>query len=293
MHSAFWPICMALTERLRRTVGGGWIFALVWLCCGPARADLWQQVTASHSLRCGVYADVPPFASPDPVTRRMAGMDVDLCGAVADSLGVRLQLVPLSVESRIPELQMGRVDILIANLAYSRSRAQQITFSDAYYVAHEQLIVHRADAALTLADIRGQRISATRGSTSEESVRINQARPVSYQDTGAAYLALAQHKVRGFVTNGMTARQLVAKVAADGVSLAIMEQPMAGEPVAIGMRRGEAGLRNRVNQALETLDRQGRIEAIWNRWLGPETIYKMPRHDHVTPIEDLHFTALP
>ena len=98
----------------------------------------------------------------------MAGMDVDLCGAVADSLGVRLQLVPLSVESRIPELQMGRVDILIANLAYSRSRAQQITFSDAYYVAHEQLIVHRADAALTLADIRGQRISATRGSTSEE-----------------------------------------------------------------------------------------------------------------------------
>ena len=39
-------------------------------------------------LRCGTFADVPPFAAPDPKTREMVGFDVDLCGAIAKSLGV-------------------------------------------------------------------------------------------------------------------------------------------------------------------------------------------------------------
>ncbi|MHC1481256.1 transporter substrate-binding domain-containing protein [Frateuria aurantia] len=284
---------MAIIESRRGRALCGWSFALAWLSGVTVQADSWQQLHMSHMLRCGVYADVAPFASPDPVSRKMAGMDVDLCAAVADALKLRLQLVPLSVESRIPELQMGRVDILVANLAYSRSRAQQISFSDAYYVAHEELIVHRADAGLTLAELRGQRISATRGSTSEESVRINHARPISYQDTGAAYLALAQFKVKGFVTNSMTAHRLVAQVAKDGVALSILRQPMADEPVAIGMRRGEPALQAAVNGALLSLEQQGRLNAIWNRWLGPGTIYNMQRHDRVTAIDALRFTPLP
>ena len=63
------------------------------------------------------------------MSRNLVGMDVDLCSAVAAQLGVSLQLVPLSIESRIPELQMGRIDILIANLAYTRTRAAQIDYS--------------------------------------------------------------------------------------------------------------------------------------------------------------------
>lgn len=74
---------------------------------------------------------------------------------------------------------------------------------------------------------------------------------------------------------------------------AILGQPMADEPVAIGMRRGEEALRRHVDQALLALDRQGRIDAIWNHWLGPGTVYDMSRDDWVMPIEALRFTALP
>lgn len=260
---------------------------------GGAHADILKDVLAEKRLRCGVYADVPPFSSPDPVSRKMVGMDVDLCSAVAAQLGVLVQLVPLSVESRIPELQMGRVDVLIANLAYTASRAAQIDFSYAYYVAREELVVHADDSARTPADFRGQRMSATKGSTSERSIRVNGGVAVTYQDTGAAYLALQQHKVQGFVTNSMTAHKLVLQVAAAGVHLSLLKQPMALEPVAIGMRKGESALVAKVNEVLKRLDQQGQIDHIWNHWLGPGTLYDMPRNNRVTEITKLDFQPLP
>ncbi|MEE7547946.1 transporter substrate-binding domain-containing protein [Xanthomonas sp. Kuri4-1] len=269
------------------------ICLIVALCPAAALADQLQQVISRGSLRCGVYADVPPFAAPDPVSRQMVGMDVDLCAALAGQLQLKLELVPLSVESRIPELQMGRVDILVANLAYSRRRAAQILFSDAYYVAREILVVHAADAGLPLSAFRGQRLSATKGSTSAQSILVNHARAVTYQDTGAAYLAMQQHKVRGFVTNGMTARKLVQQVAADGVALGMVAEPMALEPIGVGLRKGERALAARINQALHRLDAEGRIDAIWTHWLGPDTVYRMSRQERVTPIDQLDFEPLP
>lgn len=268
-------------------------FAIGLNCSGHAQAGVLEHVLAAKRLRCGVYADVPPFASPDPATRSLVGLDVDLCAAVAAQLGVPMQLVPLSIESRIPELQMGRVDILIANLAYTRSRAAQIDFSYSYYVAREEVVVHTEDSALTPADFRGQRMSAAKGSTSEQSIRVNGSVPVTYQDSGTAYLALQQHKVRGFVTNSMTAHKVISQVAATGVHLSLLQQPLALEPVAIGMRKGEFALVTKVNDILERMDHQGQIDQIWNRWLGPATVYNMPRTDRVTEITKLHFRPLP
>ena len=260
---------------------------------GRARAGLLEDVLDAKLLRCGVYADIPPFSAPDPVSRTLAGMDVDLCTAVAARLGVSVQLVPLSVESRIPELQMGRIDILIANLAYTRSRAQQIDYSYSYYVAREELVVHSADAGRQPADFRGQRLSAAKGSTSEQSIRVNGAVAVTYQDTGAAYLALQQHKVRGLVTNSMTAHKLVSQVAAAGIHLALLQQPMALEPVAIGLRKGEPALLAKVNGVLQRMEQQGEIDAIWNHWLGPGTAYDIPRGSTVIDIGRLDFQVLP
>ena len=260
---------------------------------GNAHADILENVLAEKRLRCGVYADVPPFSSPDPVSREMVGMDVDLCSAVAAQLNVPVELVPLSVESRIPELQMGRVDILIANLAYTRSRAAQIDFSYSYYVAREELVVRSEDSARSPADFRGRRISGTRGSTSEQSIRANGGVAVTYQDTGAAFLALQQHKVQGFVTNSMTAHRLILQVAAAGVHLSLLQQPMALEPVAIGIRKGEAAMAAKVDEVLQRLDQQGQIDTIWNRWLGPGTPYNMPRKSRVTAIGKLDFQPLP
>src|SRR4249920_4185595 len=119
--------------------------AVLSLCLGgtglAARADQLQDIQQRKELRCGTFADVPPFAAPDPKTREMVGFDVDLCTAIAKRMGVAAKVTPLSVEARVPEVKMGRVDITVANLAYTLGRAEQIQFSDPYYLAKEMLAV--------------------------------------------------------------------------------------------------------------------------------------------------------
>ncbi len=79
-----------------------------------ASADLLSDITARGDLKCAVYSDVPPFSSPDAKTRQLVGMDVDLCTALAQKMGLKLTLVPTSVEARIAVIATGRADVLIA-----------------------------------------------------------------------------------------------------------------------------------------------------------------------------------
>ena len=257
-----------------------------------ASADLLSDITARGDLKCAVYSDVPPFSSPDVKTRQLVGMDVDLCTALAEKMGLKLTLVPTSVEARIAVIATGRADVLIANLAYTKTRGNQIQFSDPYYVAKEMLLVKKENADKTVADFKGKRISATKGTTSEQSIHIKGGKAVTFQDAASAFLALEQNKVVSFVTNTMTGIKMISQAKKDGVELAMIKEPMALEPIGVGMKRDEPALLNAVNTSLKTMDSDGTIDKIWDSWIGPNTEYKMVREERVQPLSNLKFEPL-
>jgi len=269
-------------------LGGG----LAGLSLG-AQADQWQDIQQRKELRCGTFADVPPFAAPDPKTREMVGFDVDLCNALAKRLGVAAKITPLSVEARVPEVKMGRVDITVANLAYTLGRAEQIQFSDPYYLAKEMLAVKASDTGTSKADYKGKRLASTKGSTSELSIKMNGSEPVTFQDTGSAYMAVQQNKALGMVANTMTITKLVNQSKTGGVELKMIAEPMAFQPIGVGMKKDEPALLGKINAALLELDKAGEINQIWAKWLGPTTEFKMVREDKVVPLSELKFTPLP
>jgi polar amino acid transport system substrate-binding protein len=267
------------------------------LCLGlasaAAQADQLSDIQQRKELRCGTFADVPPFAAPDPKTREMVGFDVDLCQAIAKRLGVAAKITPLSVEARVPEVKMGRVDITVANLAYTLGRAEQIQFSDPYYLAKEMLAVKASDPSNSKADYKGKRLASTKGSTSELSIKMNGSEPVTFQDTGSAYMAVQQNKALGMVANTMTITKLVNQSKTGGVELKMIPEPMAFQPIGVGMKKDEPALLAKINETLLAMDKAGEINQIWAKWLGPTTEFKMVREDKVVPLAELKFTPLP
>lgn len=252
----------------------------------PASADQLDTILNNKVLRCATFADVVPFAAPDPKTREMAGFDVDLCNAIARELGVKAEIKPVSVEARVPEVKLGRVDITVANLAYTQSRAEQIQFSDPYYLAKEMLIVPVDDAGQKKADYEGQRVASTKGSTSEMSIKLNKSEPLTFQDTASAYLAVQQGKARGMVANTMTTTKFVNESKTKGKPMRMIEEPMLYQPIGIGMAKDNPKLTAKVNEVLRKLDADGEINKIWDKWLGPNTEYKMARTDKVVPLSN-------
>src|SRR6478735_2412978 len=258
-----------------------------------AHADQLQDIQQRKELRCGTFADVPPFAAPDPKTREMVGFDVDLCNAIAKRLGVAAKVTPLSVEARVPEVKMGRVDITVANLAYTLGRAEQIQFSDPYYLAKEMLAVKASDPGTSKADFKGKRLASTKGSTSEMSIKMNESDPLTFVDTGSAYMAVQQNKAVGMVANTMTITKLVNESKTKGVELRMIEEPMVFQPIGIGMKKEEPALLAKVNETLRAMDADGEINAAWNKWLGPDTEFKLTRTDKVVPLAELKFEPIP
>ncbi|MDH6258942.1 ABC transporter substrate-binding protein [Bradyrhizobium sp. BR13661] len=241
-----------------------------------AKADELADVKARGKLVCGTLGTAEPFSFQDPKTREIVGYDVDMCRKVAESLGVTLELKPMAVEARIPELTQGRVDVLAANLGWTKERAQQIDYSYSYFVSQQKMLVSADSGIATLEQLSGKRVSALKGSSSEQGVRrvIPTAEIVTFQDSASAFLAVVQGKVDGLCASELILVKL-RKQAPASSPMSIVEKSVFVEPWGLGIRKGETAFKDQVNKVLTELDASGEAGKIFAKWFGPDTAYGM------------------
>jgi polar amino acid transport system substrate-binding protein len=249
---------------------------------GVAKADQLADIKTRGTLVCGIVSNAAPFGFQDPKTREIVGYDVDFCEGVAMELGVKPELKAISLEARIPELTQGRVDILTATLTYNPQRAQQIAFSDTYFVSNE-VIATSAGSAKTLNDLAGKRISTVKGSSDIADVQsaLPTAQVVAYDDAPSAFMALAQKKVDGYAMSETIMHRFIDRLGANANTITILSPPVAREYWGLGMKKDEPKLAEAVNNALLKMEASGKTQQIFDKWLGAQSPYKMKR-DFVT-----------
>lgn len=248
-----------------------------------AHADRLADIKARGTLICATLTSSEPVGFVDPQTRQVVGYDIDMCAAVAKELGVKLEHKGVSVEARVPELTLGRVDLVVAALGYTKERAQQIDFTSIHYQVPIKLIVH-SDAGYTkIEQMAEKRISANKGSTPELYARrmFPKATVLTFQDSPAAFLALAQNKVQALAIAQASGMRFVNE--SDG-KYRYLDGALAWEPTGMGVKKGEPALLATVNGALEKLEKSGQNDAIWNKWFGPDTKFKILREKKLTPV---------
>jgi polar amino acid transport system substrate-binding protein len=125
------------------------------------------------------------------------------------------------------------------------------------------------------------------------SIKLNKSEPLTFQDTASAYLAVQQGKARGMVANTMTTTKFVNESKTKGKPMRMIEEPMLYQPIGVGMAKDNPALTAKINEVLRTLDASGEINKIWDKWLGPNTEYKMTRTDKVVPLSELKFDPIP
>lgn len=243
---------------------------------GAAFADQLDDIKARGTLVCGTLGTAEPFSFADPKTREIVGYDIDLCKAIANDIGVKLQVKPVSVEARIPELVQGRVDIVAGNLGYTTDRAKQIEFTTAYFVSLQKMLIKDSSTFKTLDDLAKSRISAPKGSTSERYIRetLPNASLLTFQDPPSAFLALAQSKVDSMILSEINAQKFISQT---GEKFRFIDQPVAKEFWGLGVQKGQPALLKQVNTTLARLEESGEGEKIFDKWLGETTAYKLKK----------------
>lgn len=258
------------------------IFAVVGLlACTTAMADALDDAKARGTLRCATLTDSVPLGYQDPTTREIVGLDVDVCKALAQHLGLKPELQGISVSSRIPALVSGRADVVAAALGYTKERAEQINFSAAYYQVPIKILV-KDPAIKTFDDLKGKRVSAIKSSTPELYARqqLPESSVVAFEDAPSAFLALQQGKTQGMAMTEPAAIRFHARAQ----NMHFLDQALHFEPNCLGIKKGEEALTQALDGALQTMESSGELQALWDKWYGPSTEFQLVREKKLTPL---------
>jgi polar amino acid transport system substrate-binding protein len=265
----------------------GAIAAGVLLTQVPAQADQLGDIKSRGKLVCGVLDIFEPFGYTDQATRAVSGYDVDVCNALAKRLNVKPEIKPVSIEARIPELQQGHMDILAAGLAYTAQRAEQINYSQAYYVSENVLAVKANKPYASTPDLAGKRVSYVKGSISENYLKATMptSPQVGFEDVPTAFTALVQGKVEAISTSEEVLRKFFNKLGDGGAQYKVLHPAIGREVWGLGVRKGEDGFLKNVNDSLQAMEASGEMQAIFDKWLGAKTLYQMQRPFKVEAIK--------
>ncbi|MDB2182970.1 ABC transporter substrate-binding protein [Citrobacter farmeri] len=241
------------------------------------QADQLADIKAAGVVKVATFDANPPFGSVDPKTHQIVGYDVDFAQALAKSLGVKLELVATNPANRIPLLQSGKADLIVADITITPERAQVIDFSVPYFVTGQQFLVP-VSSPDKLDEYSRARIGAVKGTTGEQALhqRFPQSRVLAYDDIPLAFTALRNGNVQA-ITQDSTILAGLLGGAPDKAQFKILPDLLSKEEIGVGVKKGETALLKAVNDELLRLESSGQASTIYDVWFGPETKNPQPR----------------
>ena len=243
------------------------------LTMGMAHADQLADIKKKGQIVFGVLGTDEPNSFIDPKTRQLVGYEIDVATAVAKKIGVKPVFKQLAVSARIPELQQGHVDILAATLTHNKEREAQVDFALTHFVTGSKVMVRKNSGITALPQLAGKKVVTVRGGTQETNMKkaVPTASIVTFENTQQAFQALRQGKGAAYVNDESSLLADYGKLGPAAKDFVILPQSIGVEPIALGLRKGEAGLKTVVDQALRELEANGSAEDLFKKWYGPGT----------------------
>lgn len=241
--------------------------------------DTLADVKKKGVLVAGVKDSTEPFGFIDEKTREIMGYDIDFCRYIANKLGVKLELKPVTSATRMPQLKEGNIDMIAATMTKTAERAKEIDFSHTYFFTGQKFIVKKG-AVKELKALEGKKIGTAKGSTSEKNAAkaLPTATILSFDDYPQAFLALQQGKVAAVTTDEAILAGILGKAsAADQKKFEIAPFQISDEPYGLGMRKDDKNFVDFVNATIVEMEKNGEAKKIFEKWFGPKSKAPMKR----------------
>ena len=222
------------------------------------------STVVAGKLTMATNATFPPYEMTTD-SGEIEGIDVDTAKAIAEKLGLELQIDDMDFDAALLSVQQGKADIVMAGVTVTDERKAVMDFSDSYATGIQSIIVPSDSDIASPDDLAGKKIGTQRGTTGyiycsddfgEDSV-------VAYDNGLTAVQALNNGQVDAVVIDNAPATEYVAA----NPGLKVLDTSYAEEDYAIGMAKGSA-LEDAVNKALEELKADGTLQAIVDKYIN-------------------------
>lgn len=224
-------------------------------------------------LTMATNAEFPPYEYYEGNT--VTGIDVEIAQAIAEKLGLTLQVEDMEFDSVISAVQGGKVDIGMAGMTVTEERLEEVSFTESYATG-VQVIIVTEDSDITSADdlfaeganhTIGVQLATTGDLYTTEDIEAAGLGTVDRYNKGAdAVMALKNGKVDCVVIDNEPAKAFVE--ANEG--LKILETEYVTEDYAIAVSKDNEALHSAVDAALQELIADGTVQSIIDKYITAE-----------------------
>ncbi|MEU7179381.1 MULTISPECIES: ABC transporter substrate-binding protein [Streptomyces] len=277
-------VALAATACGRSTQGSGPAGSGPRAAAGTSAAQLlparYQQ---QGVLRVATAVGYPPMEMYETGTTRLTGVDPDLAQAIAERLGLKLELTNAAFDGLIPGLGSGRFDLVMSSMTDSAQRRQAVDFTD-YFRTGGVIMTKKGNpqGIKTLADLCGKTVVLAKGSSNlhigeEQNAKCREKMQISQSedaptgllqlDTGRAVATIVDYPVAQTFTDSSSAYE-------------VLPAQYGTAPWGIATAKNQSGLRDAVRQALQELIDNGRYQKILDTWkVGGSAVSKATIND--------------
>lgn len=223
-----------------------------------------DNIKKSGKIVLGTSASYPPYEFHKVVDGKdeIVGFDIEIAEAIADELGVELEIKDMDFKGLIPALKTGKIDLIIAGMTPTEERKKEIDFSTIYYKAVQTLLT-KEDAQFDTSDLEGfygKKIGVQKSSIQEEIAadKIEDANLNSLSKVSDLVLSLKSDKVDAVLVEYPVAKAYAQKYEDLTISKAKVSNEDAGSAIAV--EKDEAELLEVINSALDELIKKDKID---------------------------------
>ena len=220
------------------------------------------KLVEAGKLIVSTNAEFPPYEYYD--ANEIVGIDVEIAKAIADKMGLELEVKDGAFDAIIAEVVSGKADVGIAGMTATDERKQNVDFSDSYATGTQVIIVKEGSEIKSAADLEGKSIGVQLGTTGDiMATDVKDSKVEQYNKGMDAVQALSQGKIDAVIIDNEPAKFYEKEVS----GLKILDEAFAVEEYAIALKKGNTELQTKINETLKELKAEGKIDEIIAKYI--------------------------
>lgn len=220
----------------------------------------------------GFDQDFPPMGFVDEKTGEYTGFDLALAAEVAKRLGLEVKYQPIAWDSKDMELSSGTIDC-IWNGFTMNGREDDYTWSEPY-MKNDQVFVVKADSGIKSSkDLAGKIVDVQTDSSAQAALNDNKTLSDTFgqlivvDNYNSAFMELESGAVDAIAMDNTVASYQISK---RGANFVVLDESIAAEEYGIGFKKGNTELRDKVQNTLEEMAKDGTMAKISEEWFGKD-----------------------
>ena len=225
-----------------------------------------DAVDTKEKLIMATNAEFPPYEYYEG--GKIVGIDAEIAAAIAEKLGMELEIMDMSFDSILVAVQSGQADMGMAGMTVTEDRLENANFSTSYAEGHQVIIVKEGSDITGPADLSGKLIGVQTNTTGDiySTEEFGDEYIKRYNKGADAVIALNQGMIDAVLIDLEPAKAFVA--ANEG--LVVLNTEYVTEKYAIAFAKENTELLEKVDGALKELIEDGTVQTIVDKYIKAE-----------------------